>query len=197
MQPSDEAIISRVRTGDVDAFGALVRRNERAVYAYAYGLLRNAHEAEEAAEEAFVRAFTSLARLDDPAKFHAWVRGITRHVCQHWQAKRKRRPLSLDSEPDGQKPRLAFGGGAQAPSPVVSAETAEFEASIAEIIASLPEKYAAVARLRFEAQAKVSAIAAELSLSVEAVESRLRRAKAMLRDKLVRRYPHLRDRYGL
>ena len=68
---------------------------------------------------------------------------------------------------------------------------------MSEMIASLPEEYSAVARLRFQGHTKVNARAAELPLSVEAVESRLRRAKATLREKLVLRYPHLREMYGL
>jgi len=191
MQPTDEAIVVRVRNGDADAFAVLVRRYERPVYAYAYSFLRDANEAEDAAEEAFVRAFASLANLTDASKFYPWLRGIARHVCQHWRAKQSRRPASLHAN------TAALDRVDDAPSPAASAETAEFEASVSEMMASLPETYATVAQLRFKRQMKVGAIATELSLSVEAVESRLRRAKDMLREKMLQRFPHLRETYGL
>src|SRR5687767_8359463 len=81
---ADDALVLRARGGDADAFAALVRRWQGAAYAVALSLLEDRAEAEDMAQEAFVRAWRNLDLLADPARFGPWLRRITFGVCIDW-----------------------------------------------------------------------------------------------------------------
>jgi RNA polymerase sigma factor (sigma-70 family) len=81
---SDALLVARARAGDDDAFGALVRRHERAARAVARSLVGDADEAEDLAQQAFVRAHRNLDLLADPARFGAWLSRIVFGVSVDW-----------------------------------------------------------------------------------------------------------------
>lgn len=80
-QEGDAALVARAREGDASAFGALVERHERDAMAAAIGFLGSRSEAEDAAQEAFVRAWSKLETLRDPSRFKAWLGGILIRFC--------------------------------------------------------------------------------------------------------------------
>ena len=69
-------IVIRAREGSLEAYGLLVERTQKAAYATALGVLRNPSLAEDATQEAFIRAFRRLGDLDEPAAFDGWLRRI-------------------------------------------------------------------------------------------------------------------------
>src|SRR5437762_3909276 len=77
----DEAAVAAVRGGDAERYRELVERHERRVYAVAWSRLGDAMLAEEATQEAFIRAYRRLWLLGDGAKFAGWVNTITRRVA--------------------------------------------------------------------------------------------------------------------
>src|SRR6478672_8422293 len=77
---TDDELIARVRMGDQEAFATLIERYKRSVYNTAYRLLGNPNDAEDAAQETFVRAYTRLATYAPDGRFGAWLAAI----CSHW-----------------------------------------------------------------------------------------------------------------
>lgn len=88
---SDAVIVTRVLGGDVEAFGGLVGRYRDRYARYAYHMLGNREDAEEALQDAFTRAYRSLARCEDPERFGAWLFRILVNRCRTMGARRGRR----------------------------------------------------------------------------------------------------------
>lgn len=88
---SDAVIVARVLRGDVEAFAVLVERYRDRYARYAYHMLGNREDAEEALQDAFTRAYRSLARCEDPERFGAWLFRILVNRCRTMGARRGRR----------------------------------------------------------------------------------------------------------
>src|SRR2546423_2889062 len=88
---SDAEVVRRVRAGDTGAYGALVARYRDRLARYAVHMLGNREDAEEALQDAFVRAYRSLSKCDDPEKFGSWLFRILANRCRTAGARRGRR----------------------------------------------------------------------------------------------------------
>ncbi len=88
---SDADAVRRVLDGDTDAYATLVARYRDRLARYAVHMLGDREDAEEALQDAFVRAFRSLERCDDPARFGAWLYGILVNRCRTTGARAARR----------------------------------------------------------------------------------------------------------
>src|SRR5256884_4965167 len=110
---SDAALVCRVQAGDTGAYANLVARYRDRLGRYALHMLGNREDAEEVLQDAFVRAYRSLARCDDPERFGAWLYGILVNRCRTAGARATRRarrfvhdPAALETAPlagpDGQ-----------------------------------------------------------------------------------------------
>lgn len=93
-------LVIRAQSGDLDAFGRLVGRTQTMAYAVAKGVLRDSGLAEDAAQEAFVRAFRRLHELKDPAGFITWLRRIVITTALNMRRTRRVMFLRLDDAPD-------------------------------------------------------------------------------------------------
>lgn len=93
-------LIDRARAGDLDAYGELVRATQAMAYGAARGVLRDAALAEDAAQEAYLRAFRRLRDLDEPAAFPGWFRRIVISVALNMRRARRRTLLQLDDVAD-------------------------------------------------------------------------------------------------
>jgi len=103
MHPADSELVARVREGDVEAFAALVERHYRTCLRFAMRMLDDRADAEEAVQDAFVRAFRALPRYDDRNRFGAWLFRILVNRCRTVLARRKSRerlfvPLDVAAE---------------------------------------------------------------------------------------------------
>ena len=97
MTDSDRQLVDMALNGDRAAFGKLVLKYQKAIYATAYHLVGRFDVAEDLAQESFLEAYRCLSGLRDPAKFGAWLRGIARRVCMNWLSRRKPGVLFFDS----------------------------------------------------------------------------------------------------
>ena len=88
---SDAVIVDRVLRGDVDAYAILVERYRSRYARYAFHMLGNREDAEEALQDAFTRAYRSLPRCEDPERFGAWLFRILVNRCRTMGARRGRR----------------------------------------------------------------------------------------------------------
>src|SRR2546430_2205084 len=114
---SDAALVRRVQTGDTGAYADLVARYRDRLGRYALHMLGNREDAEEVLQDAFVRAYRSLARCDDPERFGAWLYGILVNRCRTGGARAVRRarrfvhdPAALETAPLAGPGRRAGGG---------------------------------------------------------------------------------------
>lgn len=166
--PTDAILVQAARAGDVDAFAQLVHRYRRSVCAVAVAILRDAHLADDVAQEAFLSAYRSLNRLADPSAFGGWIITIARNGAR--KSSRRRRPM----------PPLQAGLlDRQALHPPPPPEPPDPQ--LLGAIAALPEQERGVLMLRYFEQHDVAAIAAILGRSVGTVTKQLSRAHNRLR----------------
>lgn len=90
MHPKDEVLVCSTLCGDKSAFAHLVERYQGVVYRIAYREVGNHHDAEDIAQEAFLKAYSKLRTLKDPITFPSWLYAITVNLCRSWQRKQKR-----------------------------------------------------------------------------------------------------------
>ncbi|HYM31196.1 MAG TPA: RNA polymerase sigma factor [Candidatus Cybelea sp.] len=177
---SDEGLMANIAEGDRGAFEQLVTRHLNRAIALAQRITGNRSDAEEVAQEAFLRVWQTAPRWRlDGALFRTWFSRVLVNLC----IDRKRRP--------GFAPLEAAG---DPPDPGIGAENAlardEEAAAVAQAVAELPERQrAALALCYWQEMSNVEA-AEVLALSVGAVESLLVRARRTLRQKLGPRLGH-------
>jgi RNA polymerase sigma-70 factor (ECF subfamily) len=169
----DQALIAATLAGDGAAFGELVTRYERAVYHLAVRTLNDRTEAEDAAQEAFLRAYRALASFRPGAKCSTWIFTICYRLCCDRLSKRKR--FSSEEMPDRADP----GAG-----PETLAERADESRRLRAAIDALPEKYRAVVTLYHLQGKQYDEIATVLNLPLGTVKTHLFRAKEQLRKAL-------------
>ncbi|MFC1707023.1 RNA polymerase sigma factor [Planctomycetota bacterium] len=175
---SDAELVEAFRSGDQDAFGVLVHRYVRLAGAIAYDILGDYERAADAAQDAFVKAHASLGSLREPARFKGWFYGVVRSVAIDHRRRRRRGPLSFGAV-------AGVGEIASASAePGVGVELAERRERVLAAVARLPEGYREVIVLKYLDERSYVEIAEILGTSVEAVESRLHRARGVLRNKL-------------
>lgn len=171
---TDAAAVRRTLRGDANAFGPLVRRYHRAVMGLCYGYLRNRADAEDAAQEAFIRAYTRLNTLAEPGRFGPWLMIIARNASLNAQAKRRTAAEALRAA--GQAVPLF-----SADEPKDRAmDDARIDALLAEHLAQLPDEHREVLTLHYFAGNDTREIARILDISREAAKKRLQRSRDLL-----------------
>ena len=109
MEADDLALVSRAKSGDAEAFRALVVRSQRRVYAVALGIVKDRDLAWDVSQEAFVRVHAHLADFKGESSFSTWVLRITSHLAI--DALRKERTSSKDDIDEMREPALAQAVG--------------------------------------------------------------------------------------
>ena len=171
--------IARVQDGDAEAYGTLVSKYLRRVVAIAWSITRNAADAEELAQEAFVKAYQNIGRFRRSESFGPWIgRIVTNLAFDVMKHRRRFRHEELaDTEP------AARGDGAD-----VAAVSNAIGTRIDAAIESLPEMQRLVARLHLVEEMSHAEIAAVLDLSEGTVRSHLSHARTKLKEKLADLY---------
>ena len=161
--------------GDQDAFAELVYTFQDAVYNLCYRMLGNAAEAEDATQEAFLRAFTNLNRYDHDRSFKTWVMSIASNHCIDRIRKRRMQFVSID-EPIPATLSLASDD----PQPERATELSEQSQRIQELLDTLDEDYRLAVVLRYWYDYSYAEIAVTMETTESAIKSRLFRARQML-----------------
>jgi len=177
---ADELILS-AQAGNQAAFAELLATYERAVYNLCYRMVGNAPEAEDAAQETFLRAFSQLYRYDRGRPFKTWLLAIASHHCIDRLRRRRMQLLSIDDEPIQQHPALHE----RRAGPEETLLQHEQRAEVRRMLAGLtPENRNAVI-MRYWYDLSYEEIAQATGSSVSAVKSRLHRARLALGEMLV------------
>lgn len=176
--PGDRDLALRARRGDADAFGELVRRYQTSVFNVCYRLLGERREAEDLAQEAFIRAYERLNMFNAELPFGPWMRRVAANLGLNRLERERSAPVSvpLDEERDPE----GKGEG----DPAAAREHVERAEGVRAAIQSLPPRYRAVIELRHFQELSYDEIAAALSLPVSDVKSHLFRARKLLAEKL-------------
>jgi RNA polymerase sigma-70 factor, ECF subfamily len=182
----DEAqMIAKILAGNSQLFHELIRPYERRVYVMALSFLHNEADAEDAAQEAFLKAFRNLSSFRGEAKFGTWLVSITLNEARSRIRSRDTVKMeSLDESPDDQghtSPAL-LRDWKEIPSEAL--ERKEVRLLLQRAITALPLIYREVFQLRDIEQLSVNEAAAALGISIPAVKVRLHRARMMLQKKL-------------
>lgn len=176
MSNEEASWLMEARQGNREAFGRLVNAYQAPVYNLAYRMLSNVGEAEEATQEAFVRAYTRLASYDPNRKFSTWILSITSNYCIDVLRKRRALVLSLD-EPLPTHPALMSDREAGPESQTVLNEQQQL---VQAMLRELPEEYRETVTLRYWYDLSYEEIAEIMQTSVSAIKSRLFRARREL-----------------
>jgi RNA polymerase sigma-70 factor, ECF subfamily len=186
---TDEAqtqIIASILAGNTHLFHNLIRPHERSVYAMALSLLHNEADAEDAAQEAFLKAFRNLANFRGESKFSTWLISITLNEARsRLRSKKNVKIESLDEPQEGQgtvTPAL-LRDWREIPSEAL--ERKEIRQLLQQAITDLPLIYREVFLLRDVEELSVNQSAEALGISIASVKVRLHRARMMLQKKLV------------
>jgi RNA polymerase sigma-70 factor (ECF subfamily) len=174
--------LDRLRAGEAPAFEELVMMYQHRVFGVALRMLGNRAEAEDVAQEAFVRAHRALGDFRGDAKLSTWLYAITSRLCLNRLASGERR---LTRHGEDALLRLSDAG----PRPDAALERRELETALGRAIAELPEDRRIVVVLRDLEGLSYEEIAQVLELELGTVRSRLHRARADLKEKLERFLP--------
>jgi RNA polymerase sigma-70 factor (ECF subfamily) len=173
---AEAAIIEQVRAGNQAAFAALVGCYEKPVHHLCLRMLGDASDAEDAAQETFLRAYLQIATYDPARSFKTWLMSIASHHCIDRLRRRRTTLVSLDDEPLVQ----ALGLRSPMQSPEEAAVSGEQARRVQRALTHLPAETRTVVTLRYWGEYTCEEIAEATGASVNAVKSRLHRARAAL-----------------
>ena len=172
----ERAAVEAVLAGDRDAFRILVERESAAVIRACHRVLGDLHEAEDAAQEAFVTAFKSLAGWRGDGPFGAWLTRIAIRIALR-RAQRRRDVTWID--PGDPSLGIDLAGG---PDPAITSLRTERAAGIRSAVSRLDEPYREVIALRFFGELSLDEIASQTGRPLGTVKTHLRRGLLRLRS---------------
>ncbi|MCC7119053.1 MAG: sigma-70 family RNA polymerase sigma factor [Anaerolineales bacterium] len=170
---TDRDLILRARRGEVEPYGELVARHQTSVFNVCYRILHNRADAEDLAQETFIRALDRLHTFDLEREFSPWVRRVAANLCLNYLEAQKP-SAELDEDRDEDKTQ----------SPAEQVEVKERSAQIRMALASLPPQYRIVVELRHYQELSYDEIAVEMNIPLSDVKSHLFRARKLLAEKL-------------
>jgi len=168
--------IRRAQHGDDKAFENLVETYQRPVFSLCYRMLGNSSDAEDAAQESFIRAYRNLKRYDPNRSFATWLLSIASHYCIDCMRKRRLPTVSTDALPEEIIPDH------NTPNPERELRNQEKESLVQDLMKDLKPVDRAAVVLRYWHEYSEAEIAEALGLTVSAVKSRLYRARKTLAD---------------
>ena len=168
--------IKKARHGDENAFTCLVDHYQKPIYSLCYRMLGNSKDAEDAAQESFIRAFLHLKKYDQNRSFATWLLAIASHYCIDQIRKRQLPTISMEVIPD------EIIGDRNTPDPESKIWETERELLVQSLINQLSPLDRAATVLRYWHQCSEVEIAETLNLSVSAVKSRLYRSRQTLAE---------------
>jgi RNA polymerase sigma-70 factor, ECF subfamily len=185
MQADEKGLIEKCKQGDLAAFDELVRRYEKLVFHVAYRLAGNYDDANDVAQDSFVRVFNSIGTFRGDANFTTWLYRIVTNVYLDERKKAKSHPkTSLEEYIELEENSVTRQIEDEGPTPEESVQTLERNEILQRAIMSLPE-YQRVMIVLYHTQGKSYEEIAEITnLAIGTVKSRLNRARLALSEKL-------------
>ena len=185
--PTDGQLVTRTIDGDRKAFDELIVRYQRQAVAVSYRLLGNTQDALEVTQDAFLKAFTSLASLQKPEAFGGWLMRIVSNLSLNYRRGRKnKQQLPLDDLLGPSEPSTAGASGSdwmsQSGDPVRKLESQELGKKLQEALNQLPEKQRLAIVMFTIEQMPQKQVAETLECSVEAVKWHVFQGRKKLKE---------------
>lgn len=171
VERTDEALVDAARNGDREAFSLLVGRYRDLAYAFAYARLRNREEAEDTAQEAFLRAYLHLPEFRQSDRWGAWLMRIVRNLCT--DAVRRRQCRRTEE--------LSDDWMDLSPTPEIAAMVKERKRELALAIDALPEKHQVLILMHYGSGLSYRDMALALDLPETTIVGRMAAALRILR----------------
>jgi RNA polymerase sigma-70 factor, ECF subfamily len=185
MNESDQHIIHRVLEGERRAYAELVDRHKNKAMTLAVRMLKDRHEAEEALQDAFVRAFRALPSFQGKSSFATWFYRIVYNVCS--TALSKRREPYFISIDDAENESLNLEIPSSEETPDIQLESEEFRSIIKVEIAGMGREYAEILTLFYVQDLGYEEIMDITGLPIGTVKNRLFRARTLLRNAVLKK----------
>jgi len=181
MPQSDVELVQKALAGDLNAFGQLVKKYQGAVYGLAFHFVGNTTDAEDLAQEAFIKAFQNLSQLKDYTKFAHWLKQITANTCHRWLRQRQREMSRLGflHEIDEQLE------GTHNVTPDELVESKERIKMVQQALDTLSENNRIVLTLFYMDGLSYRDISEFLGAPVSTIKSRLHHARKKLKEKMI------------
>ncbi len=177
IETSDLELVRRVQRGERAAFDLLVRRYQHRVIKLVARLLRDPAEAEDVAQEAFVKAYRAIGSFRGDSAFYTWLYRIAVNTARNAMASRQRRPLDYEADlGEGQQAALE-SRLRHVDTPEAAALSGEIQATVDRAVAELPEDLRTAILLREVEGLSYEEIAAAMDCPVGTVRSRIFRAR--------------------
>lgn len=173
MPEIESSILILAKKGDVEAFTELVNAHQNAVYNLCYRMLGDPYEAEDAAQETFLRAYKSMKSYDLSRSFSTWLLSIAAHYCIDQMRKKRLNITKLEETPYLEIPDPG-------PNPEKSLTDNEQQARIRSMLSELSETDRAIVTMFYWYEFGYAEIAEALNLSTSAVKSRIHRARTQM-----------------
>ena len=170
----DRADVRRVLAGDAEAFTGIVERWQRPLVNLAYRFCRDRGQAEDLAQEAFLRAFTRLHQWRNDARFSTWLYAVALNVFRSGTGRGTRRERPLEKGDDA-------GSSSE---PLAGVEARQRDALVRRLVRTLPRRYREVMILFYFLDQNVAEAAAVLGLPEGTFKARLHRGRVLLRNRL-------------
>lgn len=176
--------IKQIKKGDQDAFAEIVELYKDKLYQLGYRMLGNRHEAEEIAQEAFIRAYVNIENYNQEYKFSTWLYRIATNLCID-RIRKKKPDYYLDAEMAGTEGLTLYSRiPSDTPLPEKEVEMMELQEAIQGEIVKLPEKYRSVIVLKYIEELSLNEISEILDLPLGTVKTRIHRGREALRKQL-------------
>lgn len=181
----DQDLVDRTLAGEREAFQVLVERHQDRLFCLVRHYTRNPVEIEDIVQESFLKAYTRLGSFQRQGSFYTWIYRIAVNTTLDLFKRQGRNPVQAVEDPEvvGRTPERSVMR------PDASLREAEIAQVTHEVLAELPEIFRTVLVLREFEEQSYQAIADLLGISIGTVESRLFRARAKFKDRLLQRYP--------
>lgn len=173
----DGQLASRCKRGEPGAFAQLLRRHRKGVYRVAYAIVQDGEEAEDMAQEAFVRAYGAIQSFDHAYSFAAWVRRITVNCALSSLRKTRRGPRRSNTPTD-------LARSPSTDDPAGQAAASDLETAVRKSLDALPPRQRVAITLFALEDLDLASTAAAMGCAVGTVKAQLHRARQKLRELL-------------
>jgi RNA polymerase sigma-W factor len=182
LETKDSELIRKCLEGDQKAFEKLLNRYKGSVFSVCYKMVKNRTDAEDLAQEAFVKVFSVLDRYDTSYPFSSWLFRITSNLCIDFLRKKRYKTYSIDEPIEGKEGKIDRQISSHIIQPDRETENSEMMVILEEALDLLPENYRIIVILRHQEHLSYDEISENLGIPLGTVKARIHRARRMIRD---------------